>query len=80
MAVAAVWAKQPALVGRLANQEMARWVPRVGPLLGLRRALVGCTNGSLLETHGRQDSGYILMIVIPDPAPAVDMLLAWPFL
>jgi hypothetical protein len=33
-----------------------------------------------LETHGRQDSGYILMIVIPDPAPAVDMLLAWPFL
>ena len=76
MAVAAVWAKQPALVGRLANQEMAR----VGPLLGLRRALVGCTNGSLLETHSRQDSGYILMIVIPDPAPAVDMLLAWPFL
>ena len=44
----------------------------------MKVALVGRTNDSVFEPK-RQGSGYILMqifrIAIPDPAPAVDMLL-----
>ena len=40
MAVAAVWAKQPALVGHLANQEMAR---PLGPQGGTFAGSEACT-------------------------------------